>query len=49
MTYVQAMKHFFGMLPGQTLMQFSQELISVRDCKDEFIAGLKANGYTIKE
>lgn len=48
MSYVAAMKDFFGLQPGQTLTQFSAELKALSDADREYFkAGLAQNGYEI--
>jgi hypothetical protein len=50
MSYVKAMKDFFGFKPGQSLMEFAAELKALTPAdKLEFIEGLKQNGYIIIE
>lgn len=50
MSYPQAMKDFFGLHPGQTLALFVGELKALTPAdKAEMVAGLKANGYTLKD
>lgn len=48
LSFVSAMKDFFGFLPGQTLTQFAAELkaLSPGD-RAYFKAGLEQNGYKI--
>lgn len=48
MAFAAAMKHFFGLLPNQGLMDFAAELkaLSPED-KAFFKAGLQMNGYNI--
>ena len=49
MSFVMAMKDFFGMKPGQKLGEFSNELKAL-DEKDRayFKKGLEDNGYIIQ-
>jgi hypothetical protein len=48
-SFAQAIKHFFGQLPGQTLTDFVAEMKQLTDAdRDEFKAGLIAVGYTFK-
>jgi hypothetical protein len=43
--FVKAVKGFFGLLPGQTLLQFGAELQALSyDDKMEFAKGLRAIG-----
>lgn len=48
MTFAVAMKDFFGILPGQKLSNFMDELkaLTVED-KTYFKVGLEQNGYEI--
>jgi len=47
MTFIAAMKDFFGMKDGQTLTQFSAELKALDEKEKEFFKlGLQQNGYT---
>ena len=52
MTFMVAMKDFFGTKPGQTAAQFMLEMKEACGAandprRDFYIAGLKANGYDI--
>jgi hypothetical protein len=49
MSYITAMKHFFGLLPNENLAGFKAELDAVKPFRSEFIAGLEMNGYTITD
>lgn len=50
MSLNMAMKHFFGMLPGQGLKDFLDECRKLTDKdKAEIRDGLVANGYVIVE
>lgn len=48
MSFMGAMRHFFGMLPDQKLTEFAAEIkaLSPED-RAYFQAGLEANGYVI--
>lgn len=49
-TFVAAMKHFFGLLEGQTLSSFATELKALSPADRElFKQGLKDNGYPIAD
>ena len=53
MTFVAAMRDFFGLQPGQTATQFMLEMKAACGAANDprrqfFIDGLQANGYTIK-
>ena len=44
-SFVKAMKDFFGLLPGQSVMQFGAELKTLSDAeKHEFASALRASG-----
>ena len=46
---IVAAKDFFGLLPGTTIKEFSEEFKQLTDeDKAEFKTGLEANGYKIK-
>jgi len=45
-TFIAACKDFFGFKPGQTLMEFRDEIKALTPAdKDEIQAGLVQNGY----
>lgn len=47
-TFMAAMKDFFGLRPGQTLMEFRDEIKELSaDDRAYFATGLRANGYPI--
>lgn len=46
MTFIQAMKDFFGLLPGKSLQDFMAEVKALPE-RASWIAGLEANGYVI--
>lgn len=49
MSFVAACKHYFGVLPGQTTLQFAAEVRALSDSdKAEIAQGLAALGYIIK-
>ena len=48
MSFPAAMKHFFGLKPGQVLKEFMVELRTLDDAdRAYFKAGLEQNGYEI--
>jgi len=48
MSYVEAMKDYFGFLPGQTMSEFFRELKQLTDTdRAEFKAMLRSVGYEI--
>lgn len=49
MGFISACKEFFGMLPGQTLLQFREEIAKLTSSdRAEISAGLEQNGFKIK-
>ena len=49
-TYVAAMRKFFGLLPGETLTQFGDELKSLNEAdKVELTKLLKTVGFSVIE
>jgi len=49
MGFVAACKEFFGLLPGQTLLTFRQEMVALTSKdREEIRAGLEQNGYILK-
>lgn len=49
-TLTACMKHYFGLLPGQVLMDFLKELKALSPAdKEDFRKGLIQNGYTVTE
>jgi hypothetical protein len=48
MSYIVAMKDFFGLRPDQKIAEFQAEVKAVEPWKAEFIKGLELNGYVIK-
>lgn len=48
MTFMQACRDFFGLLPGQTPLQFGAEIKKLtEEDRAEIRAGLESNGYKI--
>lgn len=50
LTFMGACKDFFGLKPGQTALQFGQEIKALTDAdKAEIKDGLEKNGYEIMQ
>lgn len=48
LTFMAACRDYFGLMPGQTAMDFGKELKQLSDAdRAEIKAGLEANGYEI--
>ena len=47
-TFMAAMRHFFGFLPGQTLTEFGLEIKNLSDTDKKYFADhLRAAGYPL--